>query len=120
MKNTGKVAGSEVVQLYVACLDSKIIRPEQELRDFAKVNFQPGESREVTFTLSKRSFAYYNTTICDWHVESGEYEIRVSASSQDVRLTGKVEVQSTVEATLPDLHRELPCYYDLRDRKSVV
>ena len=114
VENTGKVAGSEVVQLYVACLGSKIIRPEQELRDFEKVDLQPGESREVTFTLSKRSFAYYNTTICDWHVESGEYEFRVSASSQDVRLSGKVQVQSTVEATLPDLHRELPCYYDLR------
>jgi len=120
VKNSGKVDGSEVVQLYVACLNSKIIRPEQELRDFAKVNLQPGESREVTFTLSKRSFAYYNTTICDWHVESCEYEIRVSASSQDVRLSGKVQVQSTVEATLPDLHRELPCYYDLSKSINVT
>jgi beta-glucosidase len=113
VKNTGKMASSEVVQLYVACSASKIIRPEQELRDFTKVDLQPGESREVTFTLSKRSFAYYNTGISDWHVENGEYEIRVSASSQDVRLTSKVQVQSTAEAVLPDLHKELPCYYDL-------
>ena len=114
VKNTGKVAGSDVVQLYVSCIDSVIIRPEQELRNFTKIQLEPGESKEILFTLSKRDFAYYNTEISDWHVESAEYEIRVSASSQDVRLSGKVQVQSTVEATLPNLHRELPCYYDLR------
>jgi len=113
VKNTGKVAGNEVVQLYVSCPGSAIIRPEQELRGFEKVALEPSESKEVTFTLTKRSFAYYNTEISDWHVESGEYEIRISASSQDVRLIGKVTVQSTMEVRLPDLRKELPCYYNL-------
>lgn len=113
VKNTGKLGGSEVVQLYVACKGSKIIRAAQELKGFEKVALQPGESKEVVFTLSKRDFAYYNTASSIWHVESGEYEIRVGASSQDIHLTGSVNVQSTVDAPLPDLHAELPCYYDL-------
>ncbi len=113
VKNTGKVAGSEVVQLYVACKNSKIIRAEQELKGFEKVSLEPGESKEVSFTLSKRDFAYYNTANSIWHVESGDYEIRVGASSRDIQLTGAVNVQSTVDAPLPDLHSELPCYYDL-------
>jgi len=113
LKNTGKVAGSEVVQLYVSCVNSKIIRAEQELKGFEKIQLDPGESKEVTFTLSKRDFAYYNTASSIWHVESGEYEIRVGASSRDIRLTGTVFVQSTVDAPLPDLRAELPCYYDL-------
>jgi beta-glucosidase len=111
--NTGKVAGSDVVQLYVACNDSKIIRAEQELKGFEKVFLGPGESKEVSFTLSKRDFAYYNTASSIWHVESGDYEIRVGASSQGIHLKENVNVQSTVEAPLPDLHTELPCYYDL-------
>ena len=92
VKNTGKVAGSEVVQLYVACLDSKIIRPEQELRGFEKVSLQPGESREGP---SRSRSAVLPTTTqrsCDWHVESGEYEVRVGASSRYVCLTGTVQV----------------------------
>jgi beta-glucosidase len=113
IKNTGKKTASEVVQLYVACRDSVIIRPEQELMGFEKVKLKPGESRTVRFNLDKRAFAYFNTTISDWHVESGDYEMRVGASSRDIRLKDVVHVESTHKAPLPDLRQEAPCYYDL-------
>jgi beta-glucosidase len=113
VKNTGSVAGSEIVQLYVSCKDSIIIRAEQELKGFEKVQLNPGESKTVTFTLSRRDFAYYNTEIKDWHVESGDYEVRIGASSRDIRLKSMAHVESTVSATLPDLRQVTPGYYDL-------
>lgn len=111
--NTGQRAGSEVVQLYVSKPGSVIIRPQQELKGFAKVLLQPGESQTVSFTLSSRDFAYYNLELADWHVESGPYLLRLSASSRDVRLEGRVEVESTVQASLPALQKVTPGYYDL-------
>jgi beta-glucosidase len=111
--NTGGCAGSEVVQLYVSARDSIIIRPVQELKGFAKVHLEAGESRTVSFTLNGRDFAYYNTSIAGWHVESGEYEVRLSASSRDIRLSDSLRVDSTLEAPLPDLRQLAPSYYDL-------
>jgi beta-glucosidase len=111
--NTGTCAGSEIVQFYVSCKNSAIIRPEQELKGFEKVFLAPGESRPASFALSGRDFAYYNAALADWHVESADYEVRISASSQDIRLSGLVHVNSTVRATLPDLRKTAPGYYDL-------
>ena len=95
--NTGALSGKEVVQLYVADEESTVIRPEKELRDFAKVELQPGETKTVTFTLNKRSFAYYNTTISDWHVESGKFRILIGKSSRDIQLEASLYVESTVK-----------------------
>lgn len=95
--NTGKMAGKEVVQLYVADKESTVIRPEKELRDFAKVELMPGETKTVSFTLGKRAFAYYNTTIHDWHVETGEFVIQIGRSSRDIGLQETVTVESTVK-----------------------
>ena len=111
--NTGTCAGSEIVQLYVACKNSAIIRPEQGLKGFEKVFLAPGEIRQVSFTLSGRDFAYYNAALAGWHVERADYEVRISASSQDVRLSDFVHVDSTVRATLPDLRKTGASYYDL-------
>ncbi len=111
--NTGSCAGKEIVQLYVACQDSIIIRPQQELRAFQKVTLEPGESKQIHFKLTKRDFAYYNTELPDWHVESGTYEIRVGGSSRDIRLSQTVRVTSTQPASLPDLREKAPAYYDL-------
>ena len=58
---------------------------------------EPGESKEVSFTLDKRSFAYWNEQIHDWHVETGDFTIQVGQSSRDISLTGTVTVKSTVE-----------------------
>jgi beta-glucosidase len=111
--NTGSQAGSEVVQLYVACQESVIIRPEQELRGFTRVYLQPGESRQVSFTLGQRDFAYYNVQTADWQVETGRYELRLASSSRDIRLNGAVQVESSAVVPHPDLRSVAPAYYDL-------
>ena len=86
VKNTGNRAGKTVVQLYVGDVESTPIRPVRELKGFAKVALQPGESKEVAFTLDKRAFAYWNQQIHDWHVETGAFTIEVGASSRDLPL----------------------------------
>ncbi len=95
--NTGKVRGKEVVQLYVSPPDTGIIRPVQELKGFEKIELAPGQTVTVSFVLSKRSFAYFNTEIHDWYAESGVYEIRIGKSSRNIVLSGQINIESTVE-----------------------
>ncbi|MCR5567091.1 MAG: glycoside hydrolase family 3 C-terminal domain-containing protein [Clostridiales bacterium] len=97
VKNTGSRAGKTVVQLYVGDVESTVLRPVRELKGFVKADLQPGESKEVSFTLDKRSFAYWNREIHDWHVETGAFTVEVGASSRDLPLKAKVTVESTVE-----------------------
>ena len=97
VRNAGGVAGQEVVQLYVQEKNSHVSRPVRELKGFEKVGLLPGEEKEVCFVLDKRSFAYYEVKIHDWYVESGEYTVEIGASSRDIRLSGSVKVESTVE-----------------------
>ncbi|MCL2425385.1 MAG: glycoside hydrolase family 3 C-terminal domain-containing protein [Oscillospiraceae bacterium] len=120
IKNTGSVAGSEIVQLYVSHKNPTIFKAEHELKGFEKVFLNPGESKTVIFTLDKRSFAYYNTKISDWHVESGEYELQVAASSRDIRGSIMIDVKSTVEAEIPDYRKSAPTYYDLKNGISNI
>lgn len=117
IKNTGNRDGAEVAELYVADKASTIYRPKKELRAFTKVFLKAGEEKEVTLELGKRAFAYYNINISDWHVESGEFEIMVGASSRDIKLTATVNVASTVEAEVPDYRVSAPSYYkaDIKD-----
>lgn len=117
IKNTGAVDGAEVAELYVADKESTIFRPKKELRAFTKVFLKAGEEKEVTLELGKRAFAYYNVNIGDWHVETGEFEIMVGASSRDIRLTDTVTITSTVEADIPDYRMSAPSYYkaDIKD-----
>jgi len=96
VKNTGNVPGKEVIQLYVKDMESSVIRPAKELKAFEKVALLPGEEKSVNFKLNKRAFAYYNTDIKDWHVESGEYEILVGSSSKDIRLKEVVYIKTSV------------------------
>ncbi|WP_449601445.1 beta-glucosidase [Paenibacillus sp. Marseille-Q9583] len=100
VKNTGTRAGKEIVQLYVSDVKSSVIRPLKELKGFQKLVLQSGEEQEVSFELDKRSFAYYNVNIGDWHVESGVFDIAVGSSSRDIRLTASIEVESTVPLAL--------------------
>ena len=111
LKNTGSVDGAEVAQVYVNDVESTIYRPVKELRGFKKVFLKAGEEKEVSITLDKRAFAYYNVNIGDWHVESGEFKLLVGASSRDIKLVATVNVESTVEATVPDYKATAPCYY---------
>ncbi len=111
IKNTGDMDGAEIAQVYVADKESTIFRPEKELRAFTKVFIKAGEEKEVSVTLGKRAFAYYNTNIGDWHVETGEFAVLVGSSSQDIRLEAAVNVISTVEAEIPDYKKSAPAYY---------
>jgi beta-glucosidase len=84
--NTGQRAGAEIVQLYVHDVVASAFKAEKELKGFHKVFLQPGESRTLDFSLSKRDFAHYDATKHEWIVESGTFEILVGASSRDLRL----------------------------------
>lgn len=97
VKNTGGRPGKEVVQLYVRDLKSSIGRPVRELKGFVKIKLEPGEEKEVSFTLDKSSFAYYEPKIHDWFVESGDFAVEIASSSRDIRLTAVVKVEGTVE-----------------------
>lgn len=97
VKNTGKMAGKEVVQLYVSDKTNAVMRPVNELKNFVKVELQPQEEKTVTMELNKRSFAWYNTKVNDWYAGSGTYEILIGSSSRDIRLTKTVELESTMK-----------------------
>ncbi|WP_424766383.1 glycoside hydrolase family 3 C-terminal domain-containing protein [Paenibacillus sp. sgz302251] len=99
--NTGSRAGKEIVQLYVKDVVSSVIRPSKELKGFAKLELQPGETKTATFELGKRAFAYYNVDLQDWHVETGLFEILVGASSRDIAASAAVNVLSTVTVRHP-------------------
>lgn len=96
VKNTGKVTGKEIVQLYVKDVESSLIRPIKELKGFEKVELKSGDEKIISFKLDKRAFAYYNVQIKDWHVETGDFEILVGSSSKDIKLHASVKVTSTV------------------------
>ena len=94
--NTGTCAGKTVVQLYVGDKVSTVLRPVRELKGFEKVALAPGESKDISFVLDKRAFAYWNTELSDWHVETGEFTIEIGQSSRDMEVCGTVTVNSTV------------------------
>ena len=99
VENTGKMAGSEVVQLYVSGKDSTVPRAVKELKGFAKVILNPGEKKTVTMELCARDFAYYETKIHDWYTPSGTYEIQIGHASDDIRETAKLSF--TTDVSLP-------------------
>lgn len=97
VKNNGGMTGKEVVQLYVRDVAARGLRPEKELKAFAKVELRPGEEREVQFKLNREAFAYFNTSLNSWLVESGEFLILVGSSSRDIRLPGRVRVDARID-----------------------
>jgi beta-glucosidase len=97
--NTGKVAGKEVVQLYVHDLKASVARPEKELKAFSKVALEPGETKTVSFTLDKEAFWYFDTSKNTWTVEPGDFEILVGSSSRDIRLSAALTVLPPARAS---------------------
>ena len=92
LRNAGARAGKEVVQVYVADLAASIPRPPQELKGFAAVHLEPGESIEVAFALQDRDFAFWDEAGGGWRIEPGRFEILVGASSRDIHLRASLEV----------------------------
>jgi beta-glucosidase len=95
--NTGDRRGQEVVQLYVHDEECKWIRPDQELKAFAKVELAPGETKEVRFELEERDFAYYNTKWGRWVAETGYFQLAAGGSSRDIRLRARQHYNFGVE-----------------------
>ncbi|WP_197739753.1 glycoside hydrolase family 3 C-terminal domain-containing protein [Mycolicibacterium sp. P1-18] len=90
--NTGSTAGREIVQLYSSLPAAVTQRPPRELKAFASVALEPGETREVTLRVRRKDLAYWDVRVDSWIVEGGTYTLEVAASSRDVRATVSVEV----------------------------
>jgi beta-glucosidase len=91
--NTGNRAGADVAEVYVGDSHAPVPRPVKELKGFAKVNLNPGETKKVSVKLDKRSFSYYDVKNHAWTVAPGDFDVLVGRSSADVELTGKITLQ---------------------------
>lgn len=108
--NAGSVAGTEIVQLYVAKKNSELFRPAKELKGFARVTLAPGEKQRITIMLDDKAFRFWNVKANRWEIEGGEYELLVGASVEDIRLCEKISVHGTATVH-PYEDRNLDCYY---------
>ena len=108
--NAGKVAGKEIVQVYVHDRKSALVRPFKELKGFAKVELRPGETRTVSVPLDFRAFAYYHPVFKRWITEDGDFDILIGASSGDIRCRIVVSLQSSLH-----LHKILDHNSTLRE-----
>lgn len=106
--NTGSMAGKEIIQVYVHDHKSGLVRPSKELKGFAKVELQPGETKTVSIPLDFRAFAYYHPGYKQWITENGEFDILIGASSADICCVQTVILQTTLD---------LPC---ILNRESTV
>ncbi|WP_328698875.1 beta-glucosidase H [Colwellia sp. 20A7] len=86
LKNTGKVAGAEVVQLYLHDKEASVARPEKELKGFAKVYLSPNESKEISITLNKRDLSFWDIKTNDWLAETGDFEVQLGTSLEKIHL----------------------------------
>jgi beta-glucosidase len=93
VKNTGKRAGKEVIQLYVQDIDSSLVRPVKELKGFEKVELAPEQVKTISFNLPPRAFTFYDPDLRAWVAEAGEYRILVGSSSGDIRLTAEIRLE---------------------------
>jgi len=106
--NTGHMAGKEVVQVYVHDRASGLVRPQKELKGFAKVSLQPGETKPVAIKLDFRAFAYYHPEYRQWITEDGDFDLLIASSADHIRHILAVTLKSTLD---------LPC---ILDRESTV
>jgi len=98
--NTGKVAGKEVVQLYLSAPANKMFKPESELKGFEKTKLlQPGETQTLSFLLDKRKLASFDTSTTSWIAEAGKYTVKIGASSTDCKLTGSFNLRKEMIVT---------------------
>ena len=93
VKNTGKMAGAEVAQLYVGDDECSLIRPEKELKGFDKVYLKAGETKRVSVRLGEEAFRFFDPIERKFKVEPGAFTVKVGSSVADIHLTGKLEVK---------------------------
>ena len=91
--NTGKTTGKEVVQLYISDMKFSLPRPEKELKDFRKIELEPGETSTVTFTIEKEDLSYFDPEKHDWVAEPGKFKALIGSASDDIR----AEISFTLE-----------------------
>ena len=97
VKNSGKIAGKEVVELYLTAPDTEMEKPVRELRGFAKTQLlKPGESQQLSFELDPRSLASFRSGISAWVADKGEYQVNIGASSRDIRLKAAFNLASDI------------------------
>lgn len=111
IRNTGSRRGAEVAQVYVGLGVSREFRAKKELKGFTKVFLEPSEEREVSVTLDRRAFSYFNTVSGDWCVEPGEYMIYIGASSRDIRLRAGIEIDSSDPQNRVHSADDVPTYF---------
>ena len=93
LKNTGKVAGAEVVQLYLHDVESSVDRPVKELKGFTKVFLAPGESKKISISLNKRDLSFWDVNTNDWLAETGEFEVQLGTSLDQIKLKASFNYQ---------------------------
>lgn len=98
IKNTGKMAGTEVAQLYVGKTSDTVFRPIRELKGFCCVALKPGEEKRVEILFDDKTFRFYDTRTDSWEIESGEYQIMIGCNAEEMLLNGTLEVEGTVKA----------------------
>ena len=117
VKNTGNRSGKTVIQLYVGVPETEVVRPVRELKGFEKIFLEVGEEKTVTFTLDERAFAYWNTTIHDWYVEDGTYNVMIGDNADQMCLSEEIIVHCTKE--VPKTYSLNSCLGELmRDPKA--
>ena len=119
--NSGSRAGQEIVQLYLHDVESRLVRPEKELKSFTKIALAPGETKTITLSLTPEARSFYDPAVSDWVAEAGEFEIRIGRSASDIRLTSRFTITAVAEeATKPQarLHTGLTLRTLLADSGS--
>jgi beta-glucosidase len=93
MTNMGDIKGSEVLQLYIHPMESKIRRPEKELKRFKRVTLEPGERIVVKIPFDRNDFANYNEVLRKWQIEPGLYEVTIGTSADNIKLRKRLEIK---------------------------
>jgi beta-glucosidase len=94
--NTGTKAGADVAQVYVSEEHPQVPRPPQELKGFARVELEPGQTRHVTVPLDARAFTWYDERAAAWHADAGTFTVHVSRSSSDPQLEGAIQLREEI------------------------
>lgn len=107
IKNIGDRKGKEIAQIYLAQLKSKIFKPNKELKEFVKIELNPGEEKKIKISLNEDDFKYFNPETKKWSVEKGKYKILIGASSKEIKLESEIEVESNdldIKGEYPDVY----------------